>query len=328
MHELKANPQTEQLIPPPGVFEAAVAKAINFALLEIERKAIEQQLKYHTATHAKAVRRRARIIFQALLPFANEIIQPPVPPDYLRRLPYLIDLCAVAHDLVQEFINDSELHAPRRREIGISEAATIVKLFNFFDELNQFHYHKNSQCQTIFSHWDKEIIRESIEATICLIDSSSGELYQPALYDLEKPVSLPGRIIALADLGCLGMEGIASYRQEVKLIILEENPDIIPILQSGEPSLLENVRQRLLKRCHFQMCFARSRRARFVQEVAGLPESAIDALKTDVFKYLNSETIATLEAITPTSEDTSLEELIEFFALESDLKAESVPPAY
>jgi hypothetical protein len=321
MHRLNKNSQA--LMPPPGAFAEAVAKAIDFALREIEREAIEQKLNYHTSAHAKAVRHRARIIFQALLPFTSEILPPPVPPNYFQRLPHLIDLCAIAHDLVQEFIKDGNLHAPRRREIGISEAATIVKLFNFFDELEYQFCQENSGYHAIFNCWERQTIKETIEATICLPDPASGELYQPALYNLERPVSLPGRIIALADLGCLGMEGIDAYRREGKLIVLEENPDIIPILQAGEPSLLENARQRLLKRCHFQLRFARSRKARFVKEVAGLPELAIAVLKRDVFKYLTSETIAALEALTPTSEDTSLEELIDFFALKSAIASKA-----
>jgi hypothetical protein len=323
MHKLKGNSQTGQLVPPSGAFAEAIAKAIDFALLEIERAAIEQKLSYHTANHAKAVRRRARIIFKALLPFASEILERPVSSNYLCRLSHLIDICAIAHDLVQEFIDNSDIHAPRRRKTGISEAATIAKLFNFMDELDRQFSDTNSGHHTIFSPWDKQIIKESIEATICLPDPASGELYQPALYDSEKPVSLPGRVIALADLGCLGMEGIAAYRQEGRLIVLEENPDIISNLRGREFSLLENTRQRLLKRCHFQLRFAKSRKARFVQEVGGLPAAAIAVLKPDIFKYLTAETIATLEAMTPTNKDTSLEELIEFFDLKSAIASPS-----
>ena len=294
----------------PMTFEQAVAEITKIALEEIEQQRIDKGLFYHTVTHAKAVKRRARIIFQEISPCID-----PNTPEYLslEQLPYLLDLSAICHDLVQDFLPQSRLQLPRQREAGLSEAASIKKVFDFIDALNQKYRQANKP--PFFNHWHKENIQEMIEATICLPDPDSGELYQPALYDAKKPVSIAGRIIALADLGCLGMEGINNYRKEGQWIVLEENPHIIPNLINKNPELLEKTRIRLLNRCNFQLSFAKSRLSRFSQEVAGLPEIAIEVLSSKIFKHLKSETIEELEKITPKDPDTPLEVLVEFFGL-------------
>ncbi|MGK7894128.1 MAG: hypothetical protein AB4372_11010 [Xenococcus sp. (in: cyanobacteria)] len=135
----------------------------------------------------------------------------------------------------------------------------------------------------------------------------------------DKKISLPARIIALADLGSLGIEGIEAYCQEGSLIFLEENPDVVPFILNEEyqnrPKLSESLRQRLLQRARFQIDFARGRKARFMREVEGLPVGAISILRNKVFKYLNKDTIEKIESITPTTKDTTLEKLVEFFDL-------------
>ena len=297
----------------PKTFEQAVAEVIQVALKEIEQQRVEKGLFYHTVTHAKAVRRRARVIFQAISPCISKENDEELTPDRLKQLPHLLDLSAICHDLVQDFLPQSRLQLPRQREAGISEAASIKKVFDIIEVLNEQHLQANKL--PLFNQWHKQNIQEMIEATICLPDPGSGELYQPALYDDQKTVSIAGRIIALADLGCLGMEGIGAYRQEGQWIVLEENPHIIPNLINKNPELLEKTRARLLNRCNFQLSFAKSRLSRFSQEVAGLPESAIEILRSKIFKYLKPGTIAELEKITPKNPDTSLADLVDFFGL-------------
>jgi hypothetical protein len=65
--------------------------------------------------------------------------------------------------------------------------------------------------------------------------------------------------------------------------------------------------------------FAKSRLKRFRQEILGLPEEAIAAL-TDMFGYLTPATIETIETLTPTDEETSLQEMLEFFEFERYLE--------
>ena len=297
----------------PKTFEQAVAKVIDIALKQIDQQRIEKGLFYHTVTHAKAVKRRARTIFNAISPCISKQDAEGLTLDRFEQLPYLLDLSAICHDLVQDFLPQSHLQLPRQREPGMSEAASIKKVFEIFDLLNQQYQQANKL--PYFNSWHKQNIQEMIEATICLADRDTGELYQPALYDTQKTLSFSGRIIALADLGCLGMEGIEAYRQEGQWVVLEENPHIIPNLINKNPTLLENTRTRLLNRCKFQLSFAKSRLSRFSQEVAGLPEPAIEILSSQIFKYLKSDTIAELEKITPKNPDTSLEDLVEFFGL-------------
>ncbi|MUH01865.1 hypothetical protein F7734_60295 [Scytonema sp. UIC 10036] len=173
----------------------------------------------------------------------------------------------------------------------------------------------------LFTEVDLLIIQEAIAATICAYDPDEQAIYQPALYDNENPLSPVARILALADISSLGMEGVDSYNQEGSLLVLEENPDLIPILLNQETKtqavdnseLLENIRQRLLKRARFQVNFAKSRLKRYPQEVASFPTEVIPILKSNVFRYLTPETIQEIESTTPTSEDTNLEVLVNFF---------------
>lgn len=307
------NINTENLTQFASSFEEVAAMVRKFALVEIQKESKKKQLYYHSCDHAYAVLQRADIIFKAIAPFIAE--ESPIPLD---RLKNLIDICAIAHDMVQEFLPNTELNCSRKREPGVSEAATISKLINYIKKLNS---KGNNQANNniLFTDLDLQIIRESIEATICLYDNQDNSIYQPYLYTNNKKISLAARIIALADIGSLGIEGIEAYFQEGSLIFLEENTDVIPVIFNQEyktqPELSENLRQRLLKRAKFQVNFAKGRRARFRQEVSGLPIDVISVLETKVFKFLNQDTIKQIELMTPTADDTLIEELIEFFNL-------------
>ncbi|MGK7872693.1 MAG: hypothetical protein AB4426_05080 [Xenococcaceae cyanobacterium] len=333
LEQLKTDNSTQL----PDTFEEAVIMVKNFVLLEIQKEAEQKQLYYHNWNHAQAVKRRAEIIFQAIVPFCEEAVESNTAPEHLTRMKHLIDICAIAHDLVQEFIPTTQPHTPRRREIGVSEAATISKLIDYIENLNKQLRHQKLNSPALFTNSDIQIIREAIEATICLYDPSDHSIYQRDLYNPDKKLSLPARIIALADIGSLGMEGIEVYLKEGALIFLEENLDIIPIILNREiqsfdsnfkkkpqdkQELFELLRQRLLKRARFQVAFAKGREARFLRELEGLSVEVISVLSSEVFKYLNKETIKKIEALTPTSDDTTLEKLLDFFELEKYIRAE------
>ncbi len=300
----------------PSSFEETVTIVKNFALLEIQRESQQKQLFYHNCAHAYAVQRRAEIIFKAIAPFESEASQ-----TSLKRIKHLIDLCAIAHDMVQQFLPHTEPHTSRKRESGVSEKITIAKLINYIESLNLKLSNQQVNNSILFTDSDLEIIQEAIEATVCLYDSKDNSIYQPSLYTSESKISLAARIIALADLGSLGIEGIESYCQEGSLIFLEENPDIISLMLNKEydnqPKLGENLRQRLLKRARFQVDFARGREARFMREVQGFTVEAIAILSHKVFRYLNQNTIKKIELVTPTKDETTLEKLIEFFNLQN-----------
>ena len=313
----------------PRTFAEAVTKVKNFALEEFDKEIAQKQLYYHTREHVNGVQRRAQMIFQVLCPDWEASQEGDAASDYLTRMKLLINLCAASHDMIQVFIPQTQPHTSRRREPGVSETATIDRLINYIKQQNQWLQKYDSESPALFTDLELHMIGEAIEVTISAFDPSDRAIYQPALYNPNKNLSLVARIIALADIGALGIEGVEVYNWEGSLHLLEDNPDIIPLilnrdiqnLDSTNPELYENLRQRLLRRTRFQVNFAKSRVARYVREVQGLPAEAIPVLTNDVFKYLNQETIRQIELITPTDEDTSLNELIEFFALDNYIKA-------
>ncbi|GAX44313.1 hypothetical protein NIES4075_53310 [Tolypothrix sp. NIES-4075] len=302
-------------------FTESVARVNKFVLAEFEREIIEKQLYYHTKDHLMAVQQRAQLIFQVIRPYLS------VDVETIKRMELLLDLCAIAHDLVQIFI-PHQPHTSRRREAGVSENATIEILLNYIQVLNHQISTSYPKSTALFTDTDLGIIQEAIAATICDYDTTEQAIYQSSLYNQNQPISPIACIIALADIGSLGIEGIASYNQEGSLLFLEENPDIIPMIKNqnvrtlatDNPQLYENIRQRLLRRAKFQVNFAKSRLNRLSRELASLPADAIPTLTQAVFQYLNLETIKEIEATTPTNEQTSLEVLIKFFEFERLIK--------
>ncbi|MBV6624842.1 MAG: hypothetical protein KI793_18265 [Rivularia sp. (in: Bacteria)] len=308
----------------PKNFEQAISIITKFAFAEVKREAAKKQLYFHNHAHAEAVQRRAEVIFYAIEPFWNKICHQSDTSDS-KRAKYLIDVCAASHDMVQEFLPLQSPQTARQRESGVSENATINKLLDFIKHLNKKFALENPELPPLFTQSDLEIIRKSISATICYFDTNDNSIYQPDLYNSEEQIVLNARIIALADIGGLGIDGIPAYFQEGSLILLEENPDIIPLIQkflaekdnsSNNKEVYENLRERLLKRAKFQISFAKGRLARLNRELEGLPEEVVLVLKEKVFKHLNEQTIEKIEALTPTAADTNLAKLIEFFELD------------
>jgi hypothetical protein len=273
-------------------FAKSIAQITTLVLEEFDRQIESQQLIYHTREHIQGVQRRARQIFEVACPDDD-------------RQKLLLDLCAIAHDMIQIFVPQTELHTPRRRASGVSECATFKQLLHYIETVN-----------AQFTNEEIETIEQAILVTICAYDATEQAIYQPDL--TQSNLSLIARTIALADIGTLAIEGIEAYNQEGRLLFLEENPDILPLLDRIhilEPELRENIRQRLLKRACFQVNFARSRFARLPQELDSLP--TISALMQTVFKHATPETLERLEAMTPTSADTSLETLLKFFQFDN-----------
>ncbi|MFN6486728.1 MULTISPECIES: hypothetical protein [unclassified Nostoc] len=308
----------------PSSFAEVVARVKNFTLGEFDREVIQNQLYYHTREHLNNVQRRANAIFQVICPYWQASLGKEVSPEYITRINLLLELCAVAHDMIQIFVPEIQPHTSRRREPGVSENLTFEKLLNYIKGVNQQLKEHCLDDSILFTDADISMIQNAIQATICIYDLSDQGIYQPVLYEQNKDLSVVACIIALADIGSLGMDGIAAYNQEGSLLFLEENPDVIPVILNkitatssvNDPQLDENIRQRLLKRARFQVSFAKSRLMRYPQEIANLPKEAIPILTCEVFQHLNFQTIQEIELTTPTDENTSLEELINFFKLE------------
>lgn len=279
-----------------------------FALQEFDRQIQRHQLYYHTRDHIRQVQRRSRLIFDA--------IRPDLDPASIEHLEQLLDLCVIAHDMVQIFEAQPQPHAARSRTSGVSETATIDRLLDYIDA------HNAAQ----FCEQDRATIQAAIGATICAYDAKEQSIYQPALSQPNLPIV--ARILALADLNALGIDGIEMYNREGSLLFLEENLDVIPLILNGTIDTLEttnatlarNIQQRLLKRCRFQVNFAKSRAARLNQEIAGFPQASIATLRNQVFQHLNPATLQELEATTPTDDNTPLGELLRFFEFDRYLK--------
>lgn len=302
----------------PSPFAATIAQLQTMALVEFDREINEKQLCYHTRDHIAGVQRRANQIFHIIRADLQVT-------DDRDRLEALLDLCAVTHDLIQIFTPQAAPHTSRYRKAGVSEAATIERVLQLIDTLNQ--QQANNHDAARFSHHELLILQEAILATICEYAPIEQAIFQPALYQHNRPISLIARTLALADIGALGMEGIAAYNTEGSLLFLEENPDVrslvenhhIATLSSRDAVLSENIRQRLLKRARFQVNFAKSRLKRCPQELAAFPPEAIPVLTHEVFRYLTPETIQEIESSTPTAEDTPLAILLNFFQFEQAL---------
>ena len=321
---------SENSIKIPNSFAEAVLEIKNFAIEEIDKQTKKQQLYYHNYNHANAVEQRATKIYQEILPFWDLIFQDTPAPDPIRTK-QIIDICAISHDMVQVFVPTANCQASncqgsRKRETGVSETATVIKLMDYIQGLNNRYSRKYPDRAPLFTKSDLQVIRQAITATICLFDTSNSSIYQPELYNPGYKIPLEVRIIALSDLGGLGIEGIQQYFAEGILLFLEDNPEMVTLIKKNSAKnynvpysfeeAFENLRKTLLKRAKFQVDFAKGRVARIDRELEGLPSEVISVLKKNVFQYLNEQTIKEIESITPTNPDTSLEELIEFFDLE------------
>jgi translation elongation factor EF-G len=306
----------------PDTFAAAVNWVKFYIIEEFDLEITLQQLHYHNREHIENVQRRSTIIFDAIIPYFQVSLAD------VERMRLLLDLCAVAHDAIQIFIPQTTPATSRKREAGVSEILTIEKLVTYIKDLNRQLQEHDIDRSAQFSNSDLAIIQEAIEATICAYDPVDKGIYQPALYDRSKNLSLVSKILAFADIGSLGMDGIAAYNREGSLLFLEENPDIIPLiatrsitaLEIDRPELSENIRQRLLSRANFQVNFAKSRMSRFPQEIADFSDEVISILTSQIFQHLNTTTIQSIESTTPTQSDGTLISLIEFFNFDDLLK--------
>ncbi|GAB4525033.1 MAG: hypothetical protein Tsb0014_04020 [Pleurocapsa sp.] len=311
----------------PTTFAETIQLVENYVIEEIKQETQQKQLYYHTLDHALAVKRRAKIIFQAIAPVLDFQTQP-IP---FNRIENLISLCAISHDMVQQFDPVTIPHAPRKRLSGISERATVTKLITYIQSLNHILLTKNTDPSTRFNDLDLEILSDAIAATICTRDPLGGKtyysltansIYQPYLYNSPSQQSIVGQILALADLGTLGMEGVETYFTEGVLILLEDNPDLVPLILnpnnaiSLKPELIDAIKQRLLYMARFIVNLARERLLRFEKEIAGFNPDAQNILAREVFKYLTPENIKKVEELTPTDDTTSLKELLIFFRLD------------
>ena len=312
----------------PNSFAETVRLVEDYVQEEIVKETSEKQLYYHTLNHAKSVKRRSNLIFEHLKP----VLAADYSPERLDRLNCLIDLSATSHDMVQEFALAEKPSQPRKHLVGASETATADKVIEYAKNLARELSANNVEPEVLFSDLDLAIIQDAILATICDRDPQAGtvcysfstySIYQPYLYNRQPKISLAGSIIALADLGALGIDGIRAYIRDGILIFLEDNLDLQAFVRcnDGQSSLdlsaskCDCLRTRLLGMNLFMVNLAKERFARLEPELADFTPEMATILKEQVFTHLNSETIALLTAIIPTAQNTTLKQLIDFYNL-------------
>lgn len=316
----------------PNSFADTVQLVESYVTQEIIKEAQHKQLYYHNLYHALAVRRRARQIFQQIAP----VLSLAKSQAEIERLAILIDLCSIAHDMVQLLEPNTAVNGSRKRPPRLSEIATADKLLKYVAQLNKelTATADSLDSSVLFSDRDCEIIRDAIEATICIRDPLAGKadysfspqsIYQPYLYDSQPKISIVGSILALADLGTLGMEGVEEYIQDGILIFLEDNPNFKdPISNCNlDPSEACNylgleskaMESKLLGMTRFMVNLAYERQARFELEISGFDRQVRQILRDRVFVYLTPENIQQVAAKIPTQDNLSLSVLLDFFCL-------------
>ena len=314
----------------PSSFTETVQLVEEYVKVEIIKETETKQLYYHTLDHAVAVKRRAKHIFQAV---KSVLFQHYSDPE-LTRLENLTSLCGLAHDMVQLFDSSRSPNQPRRRHAGVSENATSKKLLKYIQSLNQKLATNISDPTILFSDRDQQIIQDAIAATVCQIDPqaerfdqfSTISIHQPYLYDSQPKISVVGNIIALADLGTLGMEGVDNFIKDGILVFLEDNLEFKELILNCNtqkyisPDFQNNrsrsqLKSRLLAMSRFMVKLAYDRQARFELEIAQFSLPARKILRDQVFIYLNQENIAKIDALIPTQENVELIKLMDFFCL-------------
>ena len=311
-------------------FADTVQLVEKYVRKEIIHEAQHKQLYYHNLYHALAVKRRAKQIFRQIKPVLSQHKSAAE----IERLGLLIDLCGLAHDMVQLFEPDTDADRPRKRKPGLSERETANKLLRYIEQLNQeLNATANFEDSSVlFSDRDCKIIRDAIEATICMRDPLAGKvdytfspysIYQPYLYESQSKTSIVGSILALADLGTLGMEGVDSYVQDGILVFLEDNLNFKDLIlncdfsqcETSSPCCLEKsvIESKLLAMTRFMVNLAYERLARFELEISGFNREMRQILRDRVFIYLTPENMQQVAAKIPTQDDVSLSKLVKFF---------------
>jgi hypothetical protein len=299
----------------PQSFAETVVLVENYVLEEIKRETQRKQLYYHTVEHAFAVKRRAKTIFKSIdthsLAHREEID--------IYRLEGSIDICAIAHDMIQEF-KPSLPGISRKRHFGIGETATIDKLIEYLESLNRQFLADNLDRDVMFTDEDLQIIRESIAATACSYDLNNNSIYQPYLYQTQSSSSLVPKIIALADLGTLGMDGIKAYLQDSILLFAEDNPDLAHFILNRQPLTASRLSKhdwqlKLAEMTDSIVKFARERYWRFEIEISSFSQRDRTILRDRVFPYLTTETIEQIENLMPRDYNFNPVELLNLFTI-------------
>lgn len=254
-------------------FEICTSKSIEEALLRIKKRfendsKKENNLDFHNTRHTKDVMRRIDLILQAIRRANSELVS--------ARDIEIGRVAAAFHDVVQdweELPDEKSQKTTRRRFVGANEQKSADEAIAFIEAFEK------EQNQAIFSEQEKEIIKEAIGVTVPGFNPGKNTVVQP---NLKESSSLVARALALADIGCAGMDGKGQFLYEGDALFREENLDIKKALADGEElseEKKEAFRKRMLGWTGFQFKFAQGRKDLFESEIAALPEEARESVR-------------------------------------------------
>ena len=288
----------------PRSFESAVQEGKRHALAAIRRQHENPAnprdiLDGHDAEHTENVVRRTGVILRT--------IQEAAPGRVADRDIGLGELIAAWHDVHMEYRAVPEQDGtftklirkrvvPGELEKGHNERESAQLLDAFMALLEN---------REAFTDDDRKLAHDAIAHTIP--DFENGTAVQKELHDGSHEIA---RALALADLGDAGMDGFEAYKKQGDGFFREEHMDIMEALREGRALSSEDqeyFRSRMLAWSSFQPGFAEGRARRLEQELAGLPESAQEAVRKLFDKF--DDTIRRSKDLAERRERLTFEEL-------------------
>ena len=239
----------------------AVERGKREALQRIEERFGERGdfRDYHNARHTESVIRRARGLFSAIRAADAAALD--------ERRARLGELAAAWHDAVQDCRIDiaadgAFTRKTRRCFTGANEAASAEEAIRYMREARAF------------LPEDEEDVRRAILATVPKPALEQGTVAQA---HLSGDSAIVARVVALADLGCAGMDGPEEFIREGNAVFREDTVDLRAALQDAGSISDEQkafFKARMLAWSEGQETFALGRKALFDAELGNLSEAA------------------------------------------------------
>lgn len=279
--------------------ELAVEAGKREALARIkERCEGKDSLDYHNTRHTEKVVRRSCAILAAIYEADKTVLDE-------RRL-RLGAFAAAWHDVVQNCRIDEAADGAFTRRMRKcftreNEAASAEEAIQYMRE----------KGGGAFRPEDEETVRRAILATVPAADFKEGTMVQE---NLAPESDVLARAVALADLGCAGMDGTKEFIEEGNAVFREDAIDIRDALRSPENISEEQksfFTQRMLAWSRMQEKFAAGRKALFEAELGGLSEEARRAVRALFDKF--DESIEGAHAKTEERKKMTFEDLIRDF---------------
>lgn len=253
-----------------------VATAAEVMALDIIQT-YNDRLPFHNDDHTRRVHRRTMALLDAM-----EITSP--------KVRCLGAVAALFHDTVQSY-------SP-----GINEARSAALAAGFIDSVNEYAPREN--LLPPFDYSDRELVTSAITATVARSTADRCTVFQPNLYPASHPVV---RALALADLGCAGMDGPTQFQKDGDALFRELHPEVLKIAgespvrpgfagAGGRTEAMENECLWTMRRwLEGQIQFAEGRQRR-PYELKGLPETARSNVEA-LFCYFDATIAAAKERI-------------------------------